>query len=108
MESSFLSKPSSVTNILTLRYDPSIVPNLSRKTWNDFKPRTEKPSIEFVEKSIVNAIRKQLDVSSVKKICIALSGGIDSTLILTLIKKTVPDLQVDAISIKFASSVDAH
>ena len=106
MESSFLSKPSSITNILTLRYDPSIVPNLSRKTWNDFKPRTEKPSIEFVEKSIVNAIRKQLDVSSVKKICIALSGGIDSTLILTLIKKTVPDLQVDAISIKFASSVD--
>ena len=89
-----------------MRYDPSIVPNLSRKTWNDFKPRTEKPSIEFVEKSIVNAIRKQLDVSSVKKICIALSGGIDSTLILTLIKKTVPDLQVDAISIKFASSVD--
>ena len=62
MESSFLSKPSSITNILTLRYDPSIVPNLSRKTWNDFKPRTEKPSIEFVEKSIVNAIRKQLDV----------------------------------------------
>ena len=54
----------------------------------------------------MNAIRKQLDVSSVKKICIALSGGIDSTLILTLIKKTVPDLQVDAISIKFASSVD--
>jgi asparagine synthase (glutamine-hydrolysing) len=106
VESSFLSKPSSITNILTLRYDPSIVPNLSRKTWNDFKPRTEKPSIEFVEKSIVNAIRKQLDVSSVKKICIALSGGIDSTLILTLIKKTVPDLQVDAISIKFASSVD--
>ena len=106
MESSFLSKPSSITNILTLRYDPSIVPNLSRKTWNDFKPRTEKPSIEFVEKSIVNAIRKQLDVSSVKKICIALSGGIDSTLILSLIKKTVPDLQVDAISIKFASSVD--
>ena len=89
-----------------MRYDPSIVPNLSRKTWNDFKPRTEKPSIEFVEKSIVNAIRKQLDVSSVKKICIALSGGIDSTLILTLIKKTIPDIQVDAISIKFANSVD--
>ena len=107
MESSFLSpEPSSITNILTLRYDPSIAPNLPRKTWNDFKPLIEKPSIEFIEKSIAKTLRKQLDISSVKKICIALSGGIDSTLILTLIKKTMPDIQVDAISIKFANSID--
>ena len=55
---------------------------------------------------IEKTLRKQLDIPSVKKICIALSGGIDSTLILTLIKKSLPDLQVDAISIKFANSVD--
>ena len=107
MESSFLSpEHSSITNILTLRYDTSITPNLPRKTWNDFKPLTGKPSVELIEKSITKTLRKQLDISSVKKICIALSGGIDSTLILTLIKKTVPDIQVDAISIKFANSVD--
>ena len=107
MESNSLSpKPSSITNILTLRYDPSIAPNLPRKTWNHFKPRTEKPSIEFIEKSIANTIRKQLDISSVKKISVALSGGIDSTLILALMKKTLPDMQIDAISIKFANSID--
>ena len=107
MESSFLSpEPSAITNILTLRYDPSITPNLPRKTWNDFKPLIEKPSIEFIEKSIEKILRKQLDTSSIKKICIALSGGIDSALILTLIKKTMPDIQVDAISIKFANSID--
>ena len=107
MESSFLSpEPSAITNILTLRYDPSITPNLPRKTWNDFKPSIEKPSIEFIEKSIAKTLRKQLELSSIKKISIALSGGIDSTLILTLIKKTIPDIQVDAISIKFANSVD--
>ena len=107
MESSFLSpEPSAITNILTLRYDPSITPNLPRKTWNDFKPLIEKPSIEFIEKSIEKILRKQLDISSIKKICIALSGGIDSALILTLIKKTMPDIQVDAISIKFANSID--
>ncbi|SVA40304.1 uncharacterized protein METZ01_LOCUS93158, partial [marine metagenome] len=89
-----------------MRYDTSITPNLPRKTWNDFKPLIEKPSVELIEKSITKTLRKQLDISSVKKICIALSGGIDSTLILTLIKKTVPDIQVDAISIKFANSVD--
>ena len=107
MESNFLSpQPSSVTNILTLRYDTSITPNLPRKTSKDIKLSHEEPSMEFIEKAIVSAIRKKLDVSSVNKACIALSGGIDSTLILTLIKKTIPDLQVDAISIKFADSID--
>ena len=99
-------KPESITNILTLRYDPSIKPNLPKKAWSDLKPSIQKPSIEFIEKSIKGTIRKQLDNSSVKKICIALSGGIDSALILTLIKKTLPDIQVDAISVKFANSVD--
>jgi len=99
-------KPHSITNILTLRYDPSIKPNLPKKIWSDFRPSIQKPSIEFIEKSIKGTIRKHLDISSVKKICIALSGGIDSALILTLIKKTIPDIQVDAISVKFANSVD--
>jgi len=99
-------KPTSITNILTLRYDPSIKPNLPRKTWNNFKPLVEKPSIKFIEKLIEKTLQKQLDISSIKKICIALSGGIDSTLILTLIKKTIPDIKVDAISIKFANSID--
>ena len=107
MESNPLSlQPSSVTNILTLRYDPSIIPNLPRKTSKHFKPSPKEHSVEFIEKAIANTLRKKLDISSVKKICIALSGGIDSTLILTLIKKTIPDLRVDAISIKFADSID--
>ena len=99
-------KPDSLTNILTLRYDPSIKPNLPQKVWSDLKPSIQKPSIEFIEDTIQETIKKQLSVSSVKKICIALSGGIDSTLILTLIKKAVPDIQVHAISVKFANSID--
>ena len=107
MESnSLIPQPSSVTNILTLRYDPSITPNLPRKTSNDFKLPHEENSIKFIENTIVKTLRRQLDTSSVRKTCIALSGGIDSTLILTLIKKTIPDLPIDAISIKFADSVD--
>ena len=99
-------KPSSITNILTLRYDPSIKPNLPKKIWSDLKPSIQKPSIEVIEKSIQGTIKAQLNALSVKKICIALSGGIDSALILTLIKKTIPDIQVDAISVKFANSID--
>ena len=99
-------KPNSITSILTLRYDPGIKPNLPKKTWSDFKPSIQKPSIEFVEKSIKATIKEQLNFSSVKKICLALSGGVDSALVLTLIKKTMPDIQVDAISVKFANSID--
>ena len=41
-----------------------------------------------------------------KKISIALSGGVDSTLVLSLIRKVNPDIDIKAISIKFANSVD--
>ena len=36
---------SSLVNILTLRYDPSIIPNLPKKTWNDFKSNDIIPNI---------------------------------------------------------------
>ena len=41
-----------------------------------------------------------------KKICIALSGGVDSTLVLSLLRKIKPDIEIEALSIKFANSVD--
>ena len=73
-------KPTSLANILTLRYDPSIKPNLPKKTWKDFVASNEQPNIEFIEKSISDTIEQKLKTFDGKKICIALSGGIDSTL----------------------------
>ena len=98
--------PSSLVNILTLRYDPSISPNLSKKTWKDFEPINESPNVELIENLICNDISKKLQELNSKKLCIALSGGVDSTLILSLIRKSNPDTEIDAISIKFANSVD--
>ena len=68
MESnSLIPQPSSVTNILTLRYDPSITPNLPRKTWNNDKEYYKKAYMlsnyfiknfekfkEFADKSILD------------------------------------------------------
>jgi len=98
--------PSSIVNILTLRYDPSISPNLPKKTWNDFQSINESPDIKFIENSIIKEISEKLESLNSKKLCIALSGGVDSTLILSLIRKSNPDIEIDAISIKFANSVD--
>ena len=98
--------PSSIVNILTLRYDPSIIPNLPKKISNDFKSNNTEPNIELIENLILKDISRNLELLNPKKLCIALSGGVDSTLILSLIRKLNPDIEIEAISIKFANSVD--
>jgi len=98
--------PSSLVNILTLRYDSSINPKLPKKNFLDFKPKEEKPNIDLIEKLICKNIEQNLKSYDNQKICIALSGGVDSTLVLSLLRKTKPDIEIEAISVKFANSVD--
>jgi asparagine synthase (glutamine-hydrolysing) len=97
--------PASIKNILTLRYDSTQKTLLPKLTWKDFieKPVTE--PVAHIEKTIRNTIKKNFDNSKLK-VAVALSGGIDSTLILSLLRKTCPDLGIEAISVKFADSVD--
>ena len=97
---------SSLVNILTLRYDPSISPTLPEKTSKDFESKQEQPNIELIEKSICNNIEVNLEKYDNEKISIALSGGVDSTLVLSLVRKIKPDIKIEAVSIKFANSVD--
>jgi len=99
-------RPSSIVNILTLRYDPSINPNLPKKTWKDFEPIEELPNPISIENSICNEIEKKLKPTNGQEISIALSGGVDSTLMLYLLRKTKPDVKINALSIKFANSID--
>jgi len=98
--------PSSISNILTLRYDPSIIPNLPKKSWKDFETINQPPDIQLIEKLICADISQKIESFNPKKLSIALSGGVDSTLVLSLIRKSYPDITIDAISIKFANSVD--
>ena len=95
---------SSITDTLTLRYDRTITPNLPKKTWKDFETHNKKLNFEDIEKSICNDIEQKLNNFDGKKICIALSGGVDSTLVLSLIRKINPDIEIDAISFQFSNS----
>ncbi len=97
--------PVSIKNILTLRYDPTISPLISKLTWQDCVASDSNNETTQVENLIVNNIKKEIG-SSVKKITISLSGGIDSTLILALLRKIFPDMTIDAISVRFADSID--
>ena len=69
--------PSSIVDILTLRYDTSIQPNLPKKSWEDFAPIDKPPNISSIESSICDAIESNLESYNSKDVSIALSGGID-------------------------------
>ncbi len=102
--SSDFPKPESIRSIFTLRYDNSQKPLLPKLDWNDFTP-TQEPSLDFIEQSIANSLKSSIDAST-KKVSMALSGGIDSTLVLALLRKNFPDLEINALSLRFTDSID--
>ncbi len=103
MENSNKVDTSSLVNILTLRYDPSIKPNLIPKNSKDFLENEKPITLQKIENSILNEIQTKLDGNTTS---IALSGGVDSTLMLALLRKVKPTQKIHAVSIKFSNSVD--
>ena len=97
--------PDSIKSILTLRYNSEIHPILPKLTSEDFATTINTSSTEYIQKSIINTLKKSIK-KDCKRISIALSGGIDSALNLALLRETFPDLEISAISMKFADSVD--
>lgn len=95
----------SLVNILTLRYDSTQIPLLPKYTSANFANSDQVPNIEKIEKLIIENISSKIK-KDVDSISIALSGGVDSTLILAIIRKSFPDLKINAISVKFANSID--
>ena len=95
----------SIKNILTLRYNLSVNPILPKLTEKDFISTRDNFSTEFIEEMIVNTFKKKID-NNCKKISIALSAGVDSTLNLAILRKNFPDLKINAITMHFADSVD--
>ena len=60
---------------------------------------------EFVEKSIREKISKEIGTNT-GKIGISLSSGIDSTLILALLREEYPSNEIESVSVKFSESID--
>ena len=68
------------------------------------KQTDEKPE-EFVEKSIKEKISHEIGTNT-GKIGISLSSGIDSTLILALLREEYPSNEIESVSVKFRESTD--
>lgn len=96
----------SMKNILTLRYDPTITTHLAKKSWQDFIVTSDSYSADHIESLIEGTIKSFAENSPENRYSVALSGGIDSTLAISLLRKTLPDAEINAISVRFADSVD--
>ena len=88
-----------IKQILTLRYSINI------ETSEKLLPNTVKSiqinnSEEFIEQSIRKDISEKL-VSNPKKIGLSLSSGVDSTLVLALLRIEFPSCEIESISVKF-------
>ena len=95
----------SIKNILTLRYNPTKNSLIPKKTWKDFIEKPISNPVNFVEDSIKSNIAHSIKNSKIN-VAVALSSGVDSTLVLALLKKTYPAIPINAISVKFAESID--
>ena len=92
-----------IKEILSLRYCPSLDSNQDKFVSRDFLPEEKFNYLKYIENSISSEIKNKV---SDNHISVALSGGVDSTLVTALLRKTKPDIKIDAISLKFADSVD--
>ena len=80
--------------------DPSN--KISPEDFKEIQYNEPETSIEgYIREKIRNEVGKNLD-----KIGISLSSGVDSTLILALLRKEFPSIEIESLSIKFSQSTD--
>jgi asparagine synthase (glutamine-hydrolysing) len=122
-----------ISNILTLRYDPSSSshPNsLAKEKHNaDLRnrikhvtpaevsrlrqiinyDRTKLPTSEDLENEIRRLVRLKIEKSKANRVAIALSSGVDSILILSLIRREFPHTDLECLNVTFDEySTEAH
>ena len=100
-----------IRNTLTLRYDPTIevrssVPKLDSDQVKAKRNGTY-PSSEEIEKELRNTISTAISKHNPKTISLALSTGIDSNLVLALLRDEYPSLNIKCISVSFDEASEA-
>ena len=71
----------------------------------DFKEIRYNELESIIENQIRDSIRNKIG-DNIDKVGISLSSGIDSTLVLALLRKEFPSIKIESLSIKFSQSTD--
>ena len=104
-----------IANFLTLRYDPYLSnTNIRCITQHEIIQNRQRRSITIpTPKEIENTIRRTIreKIENIenyreKRIAIAVSSGIDSNVILSLIRKEFPSIEIDCITVSFEDSLE--
>ena len=93
----------SIRNILTIRYDIAAKTVKKSATVHDFKKSFNDQGGHITEKLLSNSFRK---IGKYDKFSISLSGGIDSSLCLALLRNNFPKAKITAISGVFENAYD--
>ncbi|EPA05351.1 asparagine synthase-related protein [Candidatus Nitrosarchaeum limnium] len=96
--------PLSIISILTLRYDLTTTSPIQKLNWTDFSQKKVSNPEKTVQDMISNYYLENLEKKS--NVGISLSSGVDSTLLLALLKQAIPKLDVNSFSIRFSDSLD--
>ena len=95
---------------MTLRYDPSqqIEKPLKDLSYESLKKRIVNcPSYIDIEIDLRTSIKKHILKSNTSKISLALSSGVDSNLILLLLRDEFPSIDINCITISFDEFTEA-
>ena len=98
-----------ICNIMTLRYDPSKEVKLLKDiTYESIKNRTRPyPSFKEIGTHLRKLIRKSILELTPSNISLALSSGVDSHLVLSLIRDLFPNIEINCITISFDEFTEA-
>ena len=94
-----------IKQILTLRYSTNLESLSPKIIPEQFKIKQITNPEVSVEKSIRKSICDQIG-DDPKSLGISLSSGIDSTLVLALLREEYPSANIESISVKFSESID--
>jgi len=95
----------SIKQILTLRYSTNLGNSTEKILPENFNVKQINESENMVEDCIRQGIRNDVG-KNMGKIGISLSSGIDSTLVLALLRKEFPSIDIESVSVKFSDSTD--
>jgi asparagine synthase (glutamine-hydrolysing) len=97
-----------IGNLLTLRYDPASgvtrdIRNISYKKILQLRQSADIiiPTSKDIENAIRQLINKKIEEHQAKQISVTTSGGIDSHVILALIRKEFPNINIECLTVSF-------
>ena len=95
-----------IRNILTLRYNPSKNHKAVSLSHTDFHTVNDASAASTVEELTKNAIQKFISEKNPTSVTLALSGGLDSLTVLTMIREIFPELKIVCLTAGFDE--DSH